>query len=1199
MHIHKNKARVIAFYLPQFHEIRENNEWWGDGFTEWTNVRKSKPLFAGHYQPHEPSDGIGYYDLKDKHTQEKQIDLAKQNGIDGFCYYHYWFHGKQLLEKPLKRLLEDKELDFPFCVCWANETWSRSWDGQDHEILIEQKFSPEDDVVFIQNLIPYFRDERYIRINGKPLLLVWRTEKLPDPKATVKRWQQQMKVAGLPPLYLVRVGSHEDNIVPGDHGFGAAVEFAPDWRNLGMAVTGNKEFDKYKDFDRKITEGRWPKVFDYELTMQNMLMKPLPEYKLFRGVFPSWDNTPRRAEKGTVFINSSPENFKYFLQRQLQNTYKNFEGDERLLFINAWNEWGEGCHLEPDKKFGMAYLEACKEMTDKSEEDILKENDLMNQIVNLEVTLTDSFCELRDLSQKMELLRKHLAEETRKKDEIIAKKDEEISEKVKEINFVKSSKFWKLRELNFKIKFAVFHPLRFLRKISKKIKYLYYAAKATLKREGMVNMAKRSLNYIRYGKGVLKKNGIRRNPVKNISNCDLFDFKNVDKKFKPKVSIIVPNYNHEKYLRQRLDSIYSQTYDNFEVILLDDCSTDESRKILLEYANKYKDKTRYIFNEKNSGSVFIQWERGIAEATGELIWIAESDDYCSDNLISSMVKYFSDESVMLAYCRTVFEREDSKVWTTETHLSDIDEEKWKSDFVESAHRIVNDALGKVNIIANVSSAIFRHPGEMHFTDKEKWRSLRFCGDWVFYLHVIRGGAMAYTTKATNYYRQHEKNTSTLLHAKDVYYTEHEYVAMTVAELYAVSSKIFDEQQKSLQDYWKLVRKKYDADAFKKCYDIEKIKAYQKKRKPNIAMFGFAFSAGGGETFPIILSNALYEHGYGVTFIDCNLEKRELGVRKMLNPSIPVIKLSNQSMLSAYMRIFGIEILHSQHGSVDVVISEAMEDLPNCRQVVTMHGMYEMQNNETLKNNLPVLLEKVNQWVYTTDKNLDAFKKLNLYQEDKFTKIGNALAHTEITPVSRKSLGIAEDAFVLCLVSRAIPEKGWEEAIRCVGQARERSGGDIQLIIIGDGEERGRLEKKSPDHIHFLGFKKNIRDYYAMSDMGFVPSRFQGESFPLVIIDSLYSGKPVLSSNIGEVKSMLKTGEEDFAGAIFDLVDWKIPEDDLTKLIVRCAIDEKYYNKMLAEVEAAAKKFDIENVFSEYASCYQKVLGQDKRKKNQE
>lgn len=687
------------------------------------------------------------------------------------------------------------------------------------------------------------------------------------------------------------------------------------------------------------------------------------------------------------------------------------------------------------------------------------------------------------------------------------------------------------------------------------------------------------------------------------SSKSTYDLEDIDHSFKPMITIIVPNYNHEEFLRQRLDSIYFQTYKNFEVILLDDKSSDNSREILIEYAKKYNKNTRYIFNEKNSGSVFSQWKLGIEEAKGDFIWIAESDDYCTNNFISSLVPFLSDESIMIAYCRSVFEKNGKQIWDIESYLADIDQNKWKADFIETAHNIVNSAMAKKNIIPNVSSAIFRKPEKMCLLEDAKWRALRFCGDWVFYLNIMRGGAIAYTTKATNFYRQHERNTSTKLQTRDIYYQEHEYVAMKVAELYKVSSIIFNEQEAMLQTHWKTWRDDFNPKEFSACYDIEKIKAIQKNRKPNIAMFGSAFSAGGGEVFPIILANIFYENGYSVTFIDCNMFPRVEGVRKMLKQSIPVIKLPNSTVINLldfnainssdfkkmilFINSLGIEILHSHYASIDFTINRAIKYMSGCRHIVTLHGMYEALDDIILETILPNLCT-VDQWIYTAEKNIEVFKKYNIYNKNKFIKIGNALARSEINPISREDLNIKEDAFIFCLVSRSVPEKGWEESIQCIEQARLESGKDIHLIIIGDGDEKERLQPNAPNFVHFLGFKNNIRDYYAMSDMGIIPSRFKGESFPLIIIDCLFAGKPILASNIAEIRTMIKSENGQFAGALFDLINWEIPKDELTRLIIKCATDTNFYDKMLFEVRIAANKFDINNIFLKYAVCYKKI-----------
>lgn len=223
-----DKTRFIAFYLPQYHPIPENDEWWGNGFTEWTNVRKAQPRFPGHYQPHVPGP-LGYYDLRDPKARAAQADLAREYGIHGFCYYHYWFNGKRLLETPLNEVLRTGEPDFPFCLCWANENWTRRWDGKDHLVLMEQHYSSEDDVKHIRSLFKVFDDKRYIRINGKPLFLVYRIQNMPDPARTADIWRNEARRAGIGELYLAQVEATRYNHPnPFTNHFDAEVEFAPD-----------------------------------------------------------------------------------------------------------------------------------------------------------------------------------------------------------------------------------------------------------------------------------------------------------------------------------------------------------------------------------------------------------------------------------------------------------------------------------------------------------------------------------------------------------------------------------------------------------------------------------------------------------------------------------------------------------------------------------------------------------------------------------------------------------------------------------------------------------------------------------------------------------------------------------------------------------------------------------------------------------
>jgi glycosyltransferase involved in cell wall biosynthesis len=342
--IPETDIRVIAFYLPQFHPIKENDEWWGRGFTEWTNVSKAVPQFIGHYQPRLPGE-LGFYDLRLPGVQARQIELARQYGIHGFCFHFYWFDGKTLLETPLINF--SGNFDFPFCINWANENWTRRWDGRENDILIAQKHSPQDDIDFIKHVSAYFKKENYIRIESRPLLTVYRVALLPDPKATGERWRKWCKENGIGDIYLAAIRSFEE-IDPESIGFDAVVEFPPHalpFRDISSSFTlANAGFKGV--------------IADFAEASRFYLDSDKPPYKKFRGIMPSWDNEARIPGRGKVLADSTPAIFKEWLKTICHFTDENFEADEKMIFVNAWNEWGEGAYLEPDRRFGYAYLEA-------------------------------------------------------------------------------------------------------------------------------------------------------------------------------------------------------------------------------------------------------------------------------------------------------------------------------------------------------------------------------------------------------------------------------------------------------------------------------------------------------------------------------------------------------------------------------------------------------------------------------------------------------------------------------------------------------------------------------------------------------------------------------------------------------------------------------------------------------------------------
>ncbi|MGE3769786.1 MAG: glycoside hydrolase family 99-like domain-containing protein [Bdellovibrionales bacterium] len=339
-------VRALAFYLPQFHPIPQNDKHWGKGFTEWTNVTRAVPLFAGHEQPRLPGE-LGFYDLRMPHVMERQVELAKMYGIHGFAFHYYWFAGERVLEKPIEHFLNTPSLDLPFCVNWANENWSRRWDGAATEVIIGQNHSPEDDVAMIADVARYFRDKRYIRVGGKPLFMIYRLELFPDPKATVERWRTWCRQNGIGEIYIASCRSFAI-IDPAEFGVDAAVEFPPNM--MTPAPLDTRGFVLNQKFAGKI--------LDYRTVAQTAMSLGKPPYKVLRGVTPSWDNTARKPDNGNVFHFNSPELYAQWLEHACRFTLEHYSPDENIVFLNAWNEWAEAAYLEPDRRRGYAFLQA-------------------------------------------------------------------------------------------------------------------------------------------------------------------------------------------------------------------------------------------------------------------------------------------------------------------------------------------------------------------------------------------------------------------------------------------------------------------------------------------------------------------------------------------------------------------------------------------------------------------------------------------------------------------------------------------------------------------------------------------------------------------------------------------------------------------------------------------------------------------------
>lgn len=342
-------VKLLAFYLPQFHPFAENDAWWGKGFTEWSNTGRALPQVEGQYQPHLPGE-LGYYDLRVPAVQERQVELARQYGVGGFCFYFYWFAGKRLMEEPILQYVANPRCDLPFALCWANENWTRRWDGYDNDVLIAQDYSPADDIAFIEHIAQYLRDPRYVRVDGRPLLLVYRPSLLPDPRATAQRWRARCRELGVGEIHICLTSAF-DRLDPAAIGFDAMVEFPPN--NTAPPLVTERV--------RKLNPEFSGNVFDWSCFPERSRRFETPPYTFYRGVNPGWDNEARKPGVSNIFVNASPRGYEEWLGNALRDAIVRFERpDQRLVFINAWNEWAEGAHLEPDVRLGYAWLDATR-----------------------------------------------------------------------------------------------------------------------------------------------------------------------------------------------------------------------------------------------------------------------------------------------------------------------------------------------------------------------------------------------------------------------------------------------------------------------------------------------------------------------------------------------------------------------------------------------------------------------------------------------------------------------------------------------------------------------------------------------------------------------------------------------------------------------------------------------------------------------
>ena len=602
----------------------------------------------------------------------------------------------------------------------------------------------------------------------------------------------------------------------------------------------------------------------------------------------------------------------------------------------------------------------------------------------------------------------------------------------------------------------------------------------------------------------------------------------LDSNFDPLVTVIVPNFNHEKFLGQRLASIIDQTYTNIEIIFLDDCSQDESLAVAESILSDSAVPWQIVINEKNSGSVFAQWEKGLKRARGELIWICESDDFCESNFLEILVPHFRQKSVMMSVAKIQFADADGVMFDGMDNFRESAESGiWESPLDRTASEWFKGAFGVRNIVSNVGGCLFRNVN----LSEEIWdraKQLKIVGDWFLYVNIIGGGRLVYDPRTAAYFRQHKKNTSASNFNKMYFYEE----CMSVLELIAKSWGLSDEAKIR---FWNNICYEYNHFGMTQTHgDFEN--AFPKSRYLNISksqrhiLVAFlGFSPGGGELLPINLANGLIDSGYFVSMFALSMANINDDMLHRLDRRIPIYSVGDvlEGGPNDFITRAGVDLVHSHMISCDAKLLLSENGVKSVPYIVSLHGSYDDVNLNP--DYMPgSVLPFVSKWVYTADKNLKPFRALG-FDITKMVKIPNGMpSDNRQFPKSRQEMGISEDAIVFTLVARGIKQKGWRSAVNAFN-ALVAENADINafLIMVGEGYFTDDEVDKicaSNSRILFLGYQSCINGIYRLSDCAIVPTRFDGESAPLCIIQALQEGTPVIATDIGEIKFMLQSSE---------------------------------------------------------------------------
>jgi len=653
------------------------------------------------------------------------------------------------------------------------------------------------------------------------------------------------------------------------------------------------------------------------------------------------------------------------------------------------------------------------------------------------------------------------------------------------------------------------------------------------------------------------------------------------------VTAVVPNYNHAKFLRKRLDSIIEQTYPLIDIIILDDNSNDASREVIESYVDRFPGRIKAYFNDENSGNVFRQWKNGHRKATGDIIWICESDDFCEPTFVERCISSFRDASVMLAFGKIQYADEaGSFVPGLDNYREDCEAGVWGAKIARPASDWFSGSFAIKNIIPNVGGSLWRNfyiPDEV-WDEASQYTSM---GDWYLYSIIAMGGQIVYEPSAVSYFRIHGNNTSGhKAQSTAKYYREYNRLMTHLKRKWEIPDRALERFIESCSEIFR--HSSVSGISFSDLVNSKELK--QVKREDIHVLIGIlGFSYGGGEIFPIHLANALRSKGTTVSILQMHDTDDKQAVRRMLDPAIPVYSANyvRDIGVDSFVRKAGVSVIHSHIATVDAFLLDGSNfSLP---YMSTLHGSYEAMEIPARK--VARWSKRIDVFAYLAERNLIPFQRIPPGTSE-FVKVRNAMPVDQVLFKStREDLSISKTAVVFCFVARGVAGKGWVEAVKAYLILREKyPDRDLALLMAGDGPSADQAKEIGAidPTIHMLGFVSEIHSLYRMSDVALIPTRFPGESFPLCLIQALQVGVPCVATDIGEIKNMCC---EDGINAGL-LVDNTSDDNQFVSSIVRAmeiVLNDDVRFALSNNAALLGEKYDMEVLAEYYANYYRKIL----------